>query len=287
MHRVLTVIPPPAAWDETRIRRKAFEIASMAQMAGVRTISLPEIVEERTRGERVVPYHQKMDNVSFGLILRQLYPEVNILVNKVTVLLPPEELQHWAITASRHFSEFVLVGGESHTISYPGPSPTEAVRLLPSGIRCYGITIFTRKREPERLLTKTQAGMQGFISQIVFELDGFRKTLEAYLDLASQHGLTPGRIYVSVAPVSRPKDVEFLKWLGVFIPPDFEAKLLSYPKDMERISVERIEWLMEGLRPYAPYIGINMEHVMYNNLALAAYTLHRIQEVLTWTSSSV
>ncbi len=286
MFRMLTVIPPPADWEETRVRRKAFEIASMARMAGVRRISLPEIVEEHTRGERVVPYRQKVDNVLFGLMLREFYPEAEILINKVTVLLPPEDFRSWACTTLRHFHHLVLVGGESHTIPYPGPSPVEATALVPSGAQLYGITIFTRKNEAERLLTKTRAGMKGFISQIVFELEHFRRVIERYLHLTDREGVDPARIYVSVAPVARAKDVAFLKWLGVYIPPDIERSLLENPRAMERISMERIEQLMEELRPYAPYVGVNMEHVMYNNLALAAYTLHRIQEVLQWTSSS-
>jgi len=287
LHRILTVIPPQADWEETRIRRKAFEIASMARTAGVQTISLPEIVEESTRGERVVPYREKVDNVDFALLLREYLPEARYLINKVTVLLPPEAFREWALSAARHFSHLVLVGGESSKIRYPGPSPLEAIHLLPPGVQAFGITIFHRKEEPRRLLEKTRAGMQGFLSQIVFDLMHFVPVLETYLTLAEKEGLSPARIYVSVAPVSRPKDLEFLEWLGVLIPETLRERFLRHPDAMERISIEVIEGLVEDLKPYAPYVGINMEHVMYNNLALAAYTLHRIQEVIRWTSSSV
>ena len=287
MHRILTVIPPPADWEETRIRRKAFEIASMARTAGVQTISLPEIVEETTRGERVVPFREKVDNVDFALLLREYLPEARYLINKVTVLLPPEAFCQWAVTTARHFPHLVLVGGESSKIGYPGPSPVEAIRLLPPGVQAFGITILHRKEEPRRLLAKTRAGMQGFLSQIVFDLTHFERVLETYLALAEREGLSPARIYVSVAPVSRPKDLDFLEWLGVLIPDALRERFLRHPDAMERISIEVIESLVEGLKPYASHVGINMEHVMYNNLALAAYTLHRIQEVIGWTSSSV
>ncbi len=287
MHRILTVIPPPVDWEETRVRRKAFEIASMARTAGVRTISLPEIVEETTRGERVVPFRQKVDNVDFALLLREYLPEARFLINKVTVLLPSEAFRRWAASTARHFSHVVLVGGESSKIRYPGPAPVEAVGLLPPGIHAFGITIFHRKDEPRRLLAKTRAGMKGFLSQIVFDLTDLKRVLETYLTLAEREGLTPARIYVSVAPVSRPKDLAFLEWLGVLIPPSLRERFLRHPDTMERISIEVIENLVENLKPYASWVGINMEHVMYNNLALAAYTLHRIQEVIGWTSSSV
>jgi hypothetical protein len=59
--------------------------------------------------------------------------------------------------------------------------------------------------------------------------------------------------------------------------------LLEDEKKLEKRSIEIIESLFQELCFLnMENIGINVEHVMYNNLQVAAYAVHRIKEVWKW-----
>ncbi len=274
---VLTVIPPPADWPATKIERKAFEVASIARVLPLKALNLPEVINEQTRGKRVVPFREKVDNAEFGLLIRQYAPGLTLILNKVVPLLSPADLHAWLERHQFSYDHLVLVGGESSKIQYPGPSPLEAASLAKPFMRhLYGITIFHRQNEAERLLRKTQAGMQGFFSQIVYHLDHAWPVVERYLQLCTREGIHPARIYISLAPVSRPRDVEFLEWLGVLLDPETRAWLTEDPRDVEKRSLDRVEQLAEAIAQSGFPVGINVEHVMYNNLQVASYAVHRI-----------
>lgn len=282
---IFTVIPPPAEWDSTKVERKAFEVVSITRLLGIRYLNIPEVVEEKSRGKRIVPYRLKIDNVKFGKIVKRFNPDLQVILDKITVLMPIEELSQWLIKNSKDFHHIVLVGGESSTIKYPGPDPINAAKIAKKYFNTlYGITIFTRKNEPHRLLAKTKAGMNGFISQIVLEHESAIKVINDYHNLCKEYNINPAKIFISLAPVSRKKDLEFMKWLGVYVPNNTENLLLKDPKKIERRSLDLIEKLTKKFLKLGSKIGINVEHVMYNNLQVAAYAIHRIREQNTWKS---
>jgi 5,10-methylenetetrahydrofolate reductase len=125
--------------------------------------------------------------------------------------------------------------------------------------------------------------MKAFISQIVFELENAKKVIYEYFKLCEEENIKPSKIFISFAPVSQRKDLEFLKWLGVYVPKEIENYLLEDEKKLEKRSIEIIESLFQELCFLnMENIGINVEHVMYNNLQVAAYAVHRIKEVWKW-----
>ncbi len=286
---IFTVIPPPLEWDISKIERKAFEIANISKILDIDFVSIPEVIEERSRGQRVVPFKMKFDNASFGEMIKGFDNSVEIIVNKVSVIMEKEEFEDWIKLNSKKFNYLLIVGGESSKVKYPGYHPIPATLIAKNYFKnIYGITIFHRKDEPKRLLEKTKAGMQGFISQIVFELENAKKVLNEYFKLCKEADLKPAKIYISFAPVSQIKDLEFLKWLGVYIPKDIESYLIEDEKKLEKRSIEIIESLFQELC-FLNFenLGVNVEHVMYNNLQVAAYAVHRIKEVYRWRFSSL
>ncbi len=287
MDLILTVIPPPQEWDETKVERKAFEIANIVKLLDLSYLNIPEVIEEKTRGQRSVPYRLKVDNAKFGKMICSFTSDVIVILDKVVPVMPKPDFQEWLETHAPDFQHLVLVGGESSKIQYPGYHPVEAAPLAKSYFdHLYGITIFRRKNEVDRLIRKTQAGMEAFLSQIVFEANTAESVLHAYWKRCEELGLTPSKVFISVAPVSRKKDLEFLKWLGVYIPPETEAWLLEDERKMERKSMDLIESLVQRFRTFEGPVGLNVEHVMYNNLQVAAYMIHRIKVMETWNSTS-
>lgn len=279
---ILTVIPPPAEWDASKVERKAFEVSSVAKTLDLKYINLPEVIEEkaRTQCERSVPYKLKVDNALFGEILKGFYEEAVIILNKVTPIMEKDDFIRWLKIHSTKFNHLVIVGSESSKIIYPGFNPIDAAKVSRNYIsNIYGITIFERRNEPERLLEKTKAGMKAFISQICFGLEDAKKVINRYYELCNSEGVAHSKIFISFAPISKLKDLEFLKWLGVKIPPETEKFLTENEKKIEKRSIEIIEDLAYDLYSTNGDFGINVEHVMYENLQIAAYTIHRIKEV--------
>jgi hypothetical protein len=281
---IFTVIPPPLEWDISKIERKAFEIANITKILDIDLISIPEVIEERSRGQRVVPFKMKFDNAEFGKMIKNFDSSVEIIINKISVIMEKEEFEEWLKEYSKKFNYILIVGGESSKIKYPGYHPIPATLIAKNYFKnIYGITIFHRKNEPQKLLEKTKAGMRGFISQIVFELEHVKNVILQYYKLCQEENIEPAKIFISFAPVSQRKDLEFLKWLGVYIPKEIENYLLEDEKKLEKRSIEIIETLFQELCFLdIKNIGVNVEHVMYNNLQVAAYTVHRIKEVFKW-----
>ena len=278
---ILTIIPPPRQWEPARVDRKAFEIATLTRAIGIDTVSIPEVIEEKSRGERTIPYRLKVDNAYFGRLLRKHNPQLTIILNKVVPVMKKDEFERWLQEHSPEYQHLVLVGGESSRIQYPGYSPTEAAPIAARYVKhLYGITIFHRRNEAARLLKKTKAGIGAFFSQIIFDLCHVRETLDEYYYLARKEGIKPARIYISIAPISRERDLDFIKWLGVMIPYELEKRFRENPDRMEGLSLEVIRNLVEEISKWEYDLGINMEHVMLNNLHLAGYALHRINGIL-------
>ncbi len=278
---ILTIIPPPRQWEPARVDRKAFEIATLTRAIGIDTVSIPEVIEEKSRGERTIPYRLKVDNAYFGRLLRKYNPQLTIILNKVVPVMKKDEFERWLQEHSPEYQHLVLVGGESSRIQYPGYSPTEAAPIAARYVKhLYGITIFHRRNEAARLLKKTKAGIGAFFSQIIFDLCHVRETLDEYYYLARKEGIKPARIYISIAPISRERDLDFIKWLGVMIPYELEKRFRENPDRMEGLSLEVIRNLVEEISKWEYDLGINMEHVMLNNLHLAGYALHRINGIL-------
>ncbi|MCX7946970.1 MAG: methylenetetrahydrofolate reductase [candidate division WOR-3 bacterium] len=281
---IFTVIPPPLEWDISKVERKAFEVANITKVLDINFISLPEVVEERSRGHRIIPFKMKIDNVVFGEMIKSFDRDLEIIVNKISVIMDKQEFESWIEQNSKKFNYLLIVGGESSKIRYEGYYPIPATIIARNHFKnIYGITIFHRRDEAKRLLEKTKAGMKAFVSQIVFELESAKFVINEYIKLCREENIEPSKIFISFAPVSQLKDVEFLKWLGVYIPKDIESFILEDEKKLEKRSIEIIESLFHELCFLnINNLGVNIEHVMYNNLQVAAYTVHRIKEIWRW-----
>lgn len=83
------------------------------------------------------------------------------------------------------------------------------------------------------MLRKQKAGAEWFISQAVYDTEPTIRLLKDYAALCRQHGVTPRKVVLTFAPVSRAKTMNFIKWLGVRVPPDVEESILKAEKPVE------------------------------------------------------
>jgi 5,10-methylenetetrahydrofolate reductase len=273
------VVPPAAAKPEA-IESSLRELQQIRRV--VDAINLPEIHDEDRPGERTSKFIARVEPRLFGSrIKREL--GIEVVINRVTVHDPEPERWFRETLDQSGIGNWVLVGGESPEILYPGPGPTEAAGLVKSlglPVSLGGITIPSRANEPGRIRGKHAQGMEFFTSQVMFDSNDLVWLIQRLNGLEA-------RIFISFAPVSHRRDLEFLRWLGVDIPRDLDRFLLGSAQGATASAATCLERslnlaqrilmdVFDNLPPDPPPIGLNIEHINRRNFAPALAMLERL-----------
>jgi len=283
----LEVIAPPRAWEIHDVQQRATTIAGMLGTLDISCLNLPEVVEETRPGKRPIPFSPKSDHVRFGELIRAKRPDVSLIPHKRSVRLTKNQFAHWVqkIHDSR-IRQIVVVGEASHTINYPGLSVPEAAAFIKRsfpGMTAGGITIFDRKDEVERIITKTKSGITFFLSQIIFETSPMKRVLSQVQKRCEEERLQFPDVVVSLAPAARMRDLEFMQWLGVQLP----QPLLSLPATKEETAVEAqtfevlkplIDDVIDFSATISTEVGFNIGHVVYDNLGLSEKLVELVKQ---------
>jgi hypothetical protein len=240
---IFTAVPPPLRWDEERIRKRAEEFVRILESAGLRIMNIPEVP-------------QKVSPIEFSRVIKGINENMDVIIDKV---VSKEDLEEIFREISEITDKVALVNvGEKEGV----------VRLAKGYFReVYGIAIFSREGEDFRLFKRTVWGFDGFISQIIFETESLKRTLEGYYGLCEREGIRPAKIFVSIAPIRGERDINFLEGFRVEIPENVKMEVLAgRGLDVAKTLSEEVLSLK---------LGINVEYVMMDNLILAG-------ELLRW-----
>jgi 5,10-methylenetetrahydrofolate reductase len=262
------VVPPAAAKPEALDT----SVQELQQLRGrVDAINIPEIHDEDRPGERTSKFIERVEPRILGSrIKREL--GIDVVINRVTVHDAEPERWFRETCGEWDIPNWVLVGGESKEITYPGPNPAEAARLVKSlnlPVSLGGITIPSRVNEPERIRKKHSQGVDFFTSQVMFDSNDL-------VWLIQRLNGVEARIFISFAPVTNRRDLQFLRWLGVDIPKDLdrfligteEAEAASAETCLERsinLAQRILMDVFDNLPPDPPPIGLNIEHITRKN----------------------
>jgi len=278
---VLEIVPPGRRVSGKAVNGFVERVRdSVRSLENLDAVNIPEVLEENHAGQ---PFYRDLDPRDFAALLGDL--PVDRIVNKVVAHVPSETVLRGWIRESLEehgLRNFVLVGGNSSRVRYPGPTVVEANRMLRNATRgrddvaLGNITIAERDHEVDRLVEKTRAGCDFFTTQVLFEAEPMATVLRAYGRRCSSQGLKPATVLVSFAPVSDYQDIEFLVWLGATVSPRTEEALLPSPGGAPgRASLEVAHTLWSHLhaaaaqsRPAVP-LGVNIEEVSVHNFDLA------------------
>jgi len=273
-------VVPPAAGKPEALESSLHELQ---QLRGhVDAINIPEIHDEDRPGERTSKFIERVEPRILGSrIKREL--GIDVVINRVTVHDAAPERWFRETYSEWDIPNWVLVGGESKKITYPGPNPAEAARLvkslgLPASLG--GITIPSRVNEPERIRKKHAQGVDFFTSQVMFDSNDL-------VWLIQRLNGVEARIFISFAPVSNRRDLQFLRWLGVDIPKDLDRFLIGPEQDeaaaagtcLERsinLSQRILMDVFDNLPPDPPPIGLNIEHITRKNFTPSLAMLDRL-----------
>lgn len=273
-------IVPPAAGKPEAIEATVAEVKKVCDL--VDAINLPEIHDESRGAERTHRFVERVEPRVLGArILRDL--SAGIVINRVVV--HDQDSERWFRETHEKFGihQIVLVGGESAEIKYPGPSPMEAAAVVRSAglpISLGGITIPSRPNEADRIRSKNAAGISFFTSQILFDSNDI-------VWLIQRLNGVEARIFLSFAPVSHPRDLEFLRWLGADIPQNLDRFLLQGEAGSAESCFERsldlaqriLMDVFDNLPPDPPPIGLNVEHINQRNFPSAVRMLERLGDL--------
>lgn len=258
-------------------------------------VNLPEIREEdHSESKRTQMYIPKMEPWVFAKMLEKAsYNHIEVILNHCTVYEPWEEQKQWInLAAQEHkINALILVGGSSSKNSYPGPSVLEMGNYLKDNHQEFifgGITIQTRryhdqeKDEPFRLFTKSLHGLDFFTSQIIYEPISIKLLLRDYAQVCKEQGVEPKRIFLSFAPISRQKDLDFLRWLGVAVPKAVEQELFKADIGIGWRSIKSVVNTFQEILNFMSEeniqvpIGLNIEHITRHNFELSLELIERL-----------
>ena len=262
-------------------------------------LHVPEVRPEAARswsGSRPIPFVPKLDPRRFARLLQEGFPHLETIVSRRVVYTHWANQRRWLLRAQRVFGirNLLLVGGESRRIRYPGPSVEEAARrirgdseLRGCGFFLGGIAIPTRRGEAQRLREKARSGIRFFTTQLIFEPDSVQRLLYRYHELCSEGKESPQRVFLSFAPVSSERDLEFFRWMGAEVPPEVEAEILQGWIGTAWRSIAVAERTLRDVLAFhreeklSVPLGINVEHALRHNfevsrdLALALWEAYR------------
>jgi len=278
-------VVPPAADQPTAVDETLTELKRVTQF--VDGINLPEILDEARGAERTSKFVPRVEPRLLGArIQRELGAEV--VLNRVVVHDPKPETWFREISLERGLRHIILVGGESAGARYPGPNVMEAAALVRKEglpIMLGGITIPSRRDESERIRAKVKAGISFFTSQVLFDSNDVVWLVQRL------NGL-PARVFLSFAPVSQRRDLQFLRWLGADIPQNLDRFLLGSEEGaaapastcLERsldLAQRILMDVFDNLPPDPPLLGLNIEHINRRNFSPAIKMLDRLGNLYT------
>jgi 5,10-methylenetetrahydrofolate reductase len=277
-------VPPSARAPPARVEAQFHaDVAVLNAVGRVDAVNVPELVDENHDGR---PFYRSGDVRWYAKRLATA-TGAEPIVNKVVAHLPSAAATaQWADeTVGKGIRSFVLVGGSSRYIPYPGPPVAEADRLCRAAVEGSGgalgnIAIPQRAGEAHRMLAKTRAGAMFFTTQIAFDATATGRLVQQYDLLCRQSGLRPAAVIVSVAPLADEADAEFVRWLGADIPEPIERAILNGDeRGAVGRSVDRALALWADVRKSATEagaevpLGVNVEQLSQRHLESAAEML--------------
>jgi 5,10-methylenetetrahydrofolate reductase len=279
---------PPVADKPEAVESALVELRGIK--ARVDAINLPEVRDESRGAERTYKFKARVEPRDLS---KRIHRELGLetVVNRGVVY--EAGAAQWVEETRERYGvrNFVLVGGESSRVHYPGPSVPEAAREIRAAglpVTLGGIALPSRAQEAERIRRKAEAGLSFFTSQILFDSNDIVWLIQRLNGLEA-------RIFLSFAPVSMPRDIEFLRWLGADVPADLDRFLIHGEKAGEgkSASAERafdrslklarriLMDVFDNLPPDPPPLGLNIEHINRRNVPGALKMLESLGSLYT------
>jgi hypothetical protein len=196
---------------------------------------------------RPFPFRRLMDSSPYAALLARTSGK-QCLVYKC---IADAQFDEWIETAhtSHGHSAINVVGRVSSAGEFQGPTIAEAMdkvnqtAALKFGCVCIGERHTLESAQARgksyptehlNMIRKQKAGCHWFVSQAIYDIGPTIQLLKDYASLCRQEGVTPRKVILTFAPVSRTKTLNFIKWLGVNVPDDIEKSILEAERPVDK-----------------------------------------------------
>lgn len=266
--------PPRQGSSTEKIQAIAKKLTAKLADLDLDAINVYDIQDEpgRTEISRPFPFSPVIDSREYAQMLHQLTGK-EIINYKCVVHQPKADFPAWLDRSWQQYGLHYLafVGGSTSETAYPGPTLAQAAQMTATQQYDFifgGVTLAERHlrkgNEHLKLIEKSRWGMNFFTSQVVYQPEATIKLLQDYHWQCQKLDRSPVRIILTFAPCGHPKTLQFLKWLGVNIPPKVEREIFSaqdpVQKSME-ICCSNLRQILESIEPSTILLGINVESV--------------------------
>lgn len=297
---IYEIVPPRR--DTSRFSTELRGVEEVFSESRITAINIPELINRREEDGRTVYSPATIPPEEYAMMIKD-YKES--IVNIIAPRLPRDEFLSRArkVTGQYRIPNLILVGKERHEDSLPGPSVTEAMRLLSNekedSVALGGICIFGRDAsgadnqgretrnlpEPKRVWLKADAGCDFVTSQITFESKPAVDFFRAYQVLCEETEKRPVTVFVSIATVPSPSILTLLESLDVVIPAEVRRRLTrSRDMGMEsiRVASEVFDQIASSLKDEGVKtpIGLQIEQVGVNSGQLSLELLNATYPIL-------
>jgi hypothetical protein len=247
----------------------------------------------RTPVPRPFPFTPTVDSRGYSKLLGELTGRAAVCY-KCIGTTTHAEWRHWLGETRRDYGLelLTLVGRPSSQRVPAAMTLAQAYSIAAghgSGFVLGGVAIAERhgagRDESGRLLDKADLGCRFFVSQTVYHPAATIRMLSDYARLCRERRRAPSRIVLTFAPCGRRKTMDFMKWLGISIPPQTEQAILDahspLAKSIEICCASLREILEQDYVAELP-LGVNTESVSINKEEIDASIdlFHALKQVL-------
>ncbi len=246
---------------------------------------------DRTDIKRPFPFIETLDPCEYAKDYLDTPLKFPVIVYRAVGKYDREEFRQWlkARVGRGFFTVFVGAASKQTKTTIDMAEAYAIKKEVANDIIMGGIMIperHTAKNDEHlRVFKKIESGCEYFVSQAVYNKDAAKKFLDDYAEYAKENGKTLVPIIFTMTPCGSNKTLDFMKWLGIHIPPSLEEKLKNSEDILEesvKVSIDTFrELYMYGKKRGIP-IGCNVESVSIRKVEIDAsiYLLGEIKKII-------
>ena len=246
---------------------------------------------DRTDVKRPFPYMETLDPCVYAKQYLDAPLHVPVVIYRAVGKYDKEEFSEWLENRKGRDFHTVFVGAASKETKVT-IGMREAYKLKKErndDIVLGGIMIPERhtlkQDEHLKVFSKIDNGCEFFVSQCVYDLMGAKRFLDDYLAYSKEHNKPLVPIIFTITPCGSSKTLDFMKWLGINIPPHLEERLKNSENILEdsvKLSRDIFEILYFYGKGKGIPIGCNVESVAIrkDEIDASIELLHDIQKIM-------
>lgn len=266
--------PPREGTSELEARKVCALFTARSAVLATDGFVIYDLQDEasRTALARPFPFRKTMDAALFASYFFAQSGK-RCVVYKSVMENSPEGFDEWLTHSVETLGHraYTLVGSPSSAHAGSGLTLLGACKRVTargSGLG-YGCVAIAERHtakgsEHQNMVNKSEAGASWFITQGIFDATPISRLINDYGELCKSKKITPRKVILTFAPCGRAKTLDFIRWLGMFVPAELETRIFAASNPVHESLAALKEVLIAVLRATAGSgvpLGLNVESV--------------------------